>query len=69
MAKKKIKYEIIVFKDINNRYRWRIISAINGKIMATSEAYSRKGKATQTVFAFLDALTKGGVGVLLNGKK
>lgn len=69
MPKKTIKYEIVMFKDINNRYRWRIISAINGKVMATSEAYSRKGKATQTVLAFLDALTKGGVGVLLTGKK
>lgn len=36
-----------LFRDRSRRYRWRIRAA-NGQILASSEAYSSKGKAWQT---------------------
>lgn len=37
-----------LFRDKARKYRWRV-RASNGLILASSEAYSRKGKAWETM--------------------
>ena len=47
------KYKIEVLASAPDCWRWRIKSARNGQIIATSETYLTKQATTKTVTAFL----------------
>ena len=44
--KKRVPYAIEIFDDKAGKPRWRLVST-NGNILATSEAYERKGTRTR----------------------
>ena len=56
--------KIELFKDVNKSWRFRII-ARNGRILASSEAYSRRGKCVKTASKLAIQL---GVALTVSGK-
>jgi len=54
VPQKRIPYKIEIFNDKSKKPRWRLVST-NGNVLATSEAYARKGTRTKIA----DNLAKG----------
>lgn len=45
-------YRIECFRDRKGQFRWRVCSAVNGKILLSSEGYTRKSSMLATVKKF-----------------
>ena len=52
------KYKIEILASAPDCWRWRIKSAKNGQIIATSETYLTRQATTKTVTAFIKNMTE-----------
>ena len=52
--------KISMFRDVSAAWRFRVRYS-NGRIMATSEAYSSKAKAMKSAYVLLDAVCNNGI--------
>lgn len=67
MAKKKTSkkvkpaYAIQLWQGVDKQWYWHFISTVNGEIILSSEGYTRKEKAKQTIEKFVVRLVSGGI--------
>ena len=47
--------KIDLFEDVGGCWRWRLVAA-NGEILASSEAYAKKGNAKRTAKKLVEAI-------------
>jgi len=55
MTKRKHQFCLQPFQDKRGAWRWRMISAVNGKILASSEAYSDYDACADTFLAIANS--------------